>query len=305
MKYPVYVGREGSICRFTYDKDFFNENREKCIELVSFYTLYLFGHQENRDDVIVKTKNHLKKVTLRRCLKLLFHGELHHRIFHLSKEYDNSLMALFKGEPLVTNEIITDFDLHACKVQRKHKEFPCMFDEFKVQVYESEHVLENEYDSDFVIGEQISDWDTDCEPVADATKCYLCNIADCVDQKNFTFKKEKMSEKKKEDLEVVMEEGSDNPKEIIIMNNLIFNFLDYHFDISFKNNKYTVTFNHNAIGGYKHASIWTGAIFEVKHAIPDTLKHYNTTYVNEINIIFTELGNEIIISSEYKAIDVL
>lgn len=119
------------------------------------------------------------------------------------------------------------------------------------------------------------------------------------------MKKENLCEEEQNNLDIILEEGSNNPKEKITMNNLIFNFLDYYFDISFKNDKYTVTFNSNAIGGNKHASFVTSASFEVTHAIPGTLKHYKTSYINEINISFTELNDNIIIVSNYKAIDVL
>ena len=175
MIYPIYIGRNGSMCYFTYDKDFFNEQRQKCIELVSFYTLYLFGHKDNQDDVIVKTKNHLKTITLKRCLKLLYRGELHHRIFHLSKDHDQKLMALFEGNELFTNEFIKDPEMPSCKTPRKHQEYPCMFDEFMVQVYESKHVFHSQYggsfDYEYIVGEQISEWQEE----HDDEDCLLCD----------------------------------------------------------------------------------------------------------------------------------
>ena len=53
--------------------------------------------------------------------------------------------------------------------------------------------------------------------------------------------------------------------------NLIFNFRDYQFDIELKKNKAMITFDKRAVGGFQHASLWSGAVFEVKHAIPVVL----------------------------------
>jgi hypothetical protein len=132
MKYPIFTGRKGSKCYFTYDKNFFNANEEKCLKLISFYTLYLFGHQENKDNVLIATKNCFKKVSFERCMKLLFNDKLRNRIFHLSNTQDKKLMGCFNGEVLVTDEIITSATLKACKTLRIHDEYPCMFDKFKV-----------------------------------------------------------------------------------------------------------------------------------------------------------------------------
>ena len=79
------------------------------------------------------------------------------------------------------------------------------------------------------------------------------------------------------------------------------NFNKYQFNTKIKKNNATVTFDKRAVGGYQHASIWSGAIFEIERAVPGTLEYVKTTYVNKIKITFTD-G---LIVSEYKAIDTL
>lgn len=301
MKYPEYIGRKGSLCYFSYNVQFFEDNQEKCLKLISFYTLYLFGHQENKDDVIVKTKNNFTKMTLKHCLKLLFLNKLFHRIFHLPHDHDKKLMCFFYDKPLVTNEIITD--LHACKTPRKYDVYPCMYDEFEVEVNTSPHILCDSNDSDYIVNERVSEWNKE---FYNDDECCFCEIYcdDIIDETNFTFKQDISSQNKEKIKKIIDDE--DNEMDSIIMNNLIFNFRDYEFILKIKNNKCTVTFDYRAIGGYKHAAISMGALFKVMHAIPGTLDHYKTKYVTKIKITFTKLNDhDMIIVSEYKAIDVL
>jgi hypothetical protein len=148
-------------------------------------------------------------------------------------------------------------------------------------------------DDECLVGGRITQWKI--ENGYDAS-CEFCKILDKngFNKENFTFRDEKY-----------LPDNVVTDKDEIIMNNLIFNFRDYEFDIDLKKNKCTVTFNPKAIGGYKHASFSTGAVFEVQHAVPGTLEHYKTTYVNQIDITFTDFNDEIMIASNYKAIDVL
>ncbi|BCS83737.1 hypothetical protein QLL95_gp0386 [Cotonvirus japonicus] len=87
----------------------------------------------------------------------------------------------------------------------------------------------------------------------------------------------------------------------IKINNLIFDFKKYQFNIKNKNNITIITFDKKAIGGFQHADIITGALYEVEHAVPGSLEHILTTYVNKIKITFEDKQ----IISEYKAINVL
>ena len=343
MHYPTYTGRKGSKCYFTYDSNFFNKNREKCLELVALNTLYLFGHQENNNDVLLVSKTSFKQKKFKHCLKLLFNDKLNHRLFHLPKTTDKKLMVAFSGPALVTNEIVPD--KLACKTKRKHDKYPCMYDKFNVCVQVEDHVFDEDDDienSEFYVGKRTGNWDTSVEPCCDVGQCQFCDAMD-----NNKFDKEKFVIRGENDDENDDNENDDNENDDdendddendeisdiklehhiiiprcykqesdakiikrgkilqIIMNNLIFDFKNYQFNMTIKKNKCHITFDPKAIGGYKHASISTGAPFEVYHAIPGSLQHYQTTYVNSMTIIFSELDDEIIIVSEYKAIDVL
>lgn len=333
MKYPVFTGRKGSKCYFTYDNDFFNENKGSCIRMVAFHTLYLFGHQANNNNVIVITGHGYKEKTLRWCLKKIHQNKLAHRIFHLPTKRDKSLMNAFDGKILVTKEIIEGKNKPSCDVIRINDEFPSMMDKFHVKVCIGGHCCycdtddesDESDDSDnpncnaertssysggdgFLVGKQISEWDTSVEPSASVGPCKFCDYLEeniplykkdknktIINKKDFTFGSSGIPDG--------LLDGARTDK--ITMNNLVFNFRDYQFDLKLNGNKCHVTFNPKAIGGYRHASISTGAEFEVHHAIPGTLEHYQTTYVNEINISFSELDGEVMIVSEYKAIDVL
>lgn len=299
MHLPIYTGRYGSKCYFRYNRDFFNNNKTVCMKLIAFYTLYLFGHQEKCDDILISTATKFKRISLEKCLKLVYKDKLCHRVFHLSEPNKMRLMGYFNGDALVTNDIIKH---RSCATERIHDEYPCMYDKFDVGVYISSHVYscdsddsdDNETrDKTCLVIKRTSSYDTSVEPCCGKRKpCEFCKISNYINENNFTYR---------DDF------GFDSDTtESITMNNLIFNFRDYNFNIKTGNkNSFRVTFDPKAIGGFKHASIYTGAIFEVHHAIPGSLQHIQTTYVNTINIEYNELGGEIIIVSDYKAIDVL
>lgn len=353
--YPTFTRRNGSKCYYTMDGKFFEGNKKKCLRMVAFYTLYLFGHQENNKNLMVISAHDIHERTLRWCLKMIYKNKLRHRVFHMPAESERKLMNAFGGKILVTNEVINGHkngdedndggNKMGCKTNRKHDTFPSMWDIFHVKVYTQEHeVGDDDYADDndgymyngrsFLLGEQTSEWNTCCDPAGGIGRCLFCDLVDDnkINQSNFTFENNddvvdnhdsssKNSDNSNDDINSNDDSDTDNrckrtEKEIneilkdtttetITMNNLVFNFRDYQFDLKLNGNKCHITFNPKAIGGYRHASIYTGAAFEVHHAIPGTLEHYQTTYVNEINISVSEHDDEMVIMSEYKAIDVL
>lgn len=314
IKYPIYTGRKGSKCYFTYDATFFNDNMQKCCELIAFHTLYLFGKQETIDDVLLVSKNQIRTISLEQCMRYLFKDQLKHRIFHLAEDDDKKLLNFYNKKYFMTNDLLRHQQIDVCEANRIHDEYPCMKDTFKVKTMIGTHVLANDDDDDdnYLVLDQISDWEYDCEPHADKDECELCDNfnrkTDCIDDEKFIFKANPIEYLNKcnyteEDFKKFQQKYKYDKE--LIMNNLIFNFRDHQFDITIKNNKATVIFNESAVGGYRHASLYSGAVFEVQHAIPGTLKHYKTSYVNTINITFMENDDDMIIISEYKAIDVL
>ena len=111
------------------------------------------------------------------------------------------------------------------------------------------------------------------------SKCTLCDWIDSCDIENFIC-------------EDIIDELENTHTDSITMNNLIFNFRDYKFNLEMTDVSCKITFNPKAIGGFKHASYTTGATFEVHHAVPSTLQHYQTTYVNTIDIEYSQVHVE-------------
>ena len=66
-----------------------------------------------------------------------------------------------------------------------------------------------------------------------------------------------------------------------------------------------ITFDTKAIGGYRHASFYSAAVFEVRHPVPNTLRQIQTTYVNSMDVDVAITTNKVVFTSTYKAIDVL
>lgn len=66
IKYPNYVGRKGSKCYFTYDFDFFNKHKVKCLELISFHTLFFGWSKRRKYTGLFKNSLHFKSKKFRR-----------------------------------------------------------------------------------------------------------------------------------------------------------------------------------------------------------------------------------------------
>ena len=311
IKYPEFTGRKGSKCFFTYNKNFFEENKQKACELITFHTLFLFGHKiddtTNYSQVIIPTEHGFHIVELHKCMKLLLDNKLNHRIFHLPSDHDTKLFNTFKGKCFVTDHLLNRKDKPAFETKDDHKFYPVMYDTYKSKIYKAKHILSEDHDSDaedFLVGEQLTYYEYDCEPHGDEDECILCydHTID-INTTNFTLPKKEINKLNNADSKKLYS----SKYESVTLNNLIFDFKNYKFDILIKGNKAIITFNKNAIGGYRHASLYSGAVFEVIHAVPGTLKYVSTTYVNTVNILFVynEDDEDIIVVSEYKAIDAL
>ncbi|AGF85713.1 hypothetical protein QJ854_gp069 [Moumouvirus goulette] len=288
-QYPSYVGRKGSKCFFNFDEKFIKENKEKACELIAFYTLALFGHEDNIDSVLMsigKTQ-YMFEYPLETCFDKIIEGNMKSKVFHIPPKEYKKLFNPYYGH-FISKHMYKNSNKNLLEVEHDHEFFPCQYDIYSVGVYKGEHVLEDKEDlKDMIVGERTSEYETSCEPDLD-TECSFCeNYKDDINENNFTFGKENNL-------------YTDYKKQIKL-NNLIFNFKKYEFNIVIKKNKATVTFDPKSVGGFQHASLWSGAAFEVHHAIPGTLKYENTTHVNEITIQF--MGEMVI--SEYKAIDIL
>ena len=336
MNYPKYISRDGSKCYFEYDLETFDNDTDKCLELIAFYTLYMFGHSESTDDkLLILSKTDFREKDLQTCFKLMIKNKLNHKVFHLPDKQDKLLMNTYKGKAFVTDSLIDREDIPLLHTKRKSKHtYACMKDNYDVNVYTGRHVIyagsdsdsEPDVDSDsydFVLGKRVSQWDTSVEPgCGEDTSCIVCGCRELIDKTNFTIAKKDKSKKDtlnkrfygsyKDNVERYNDGEYDeifdtDRKDNVTLNNLIFNFKDYNFDINIKKNTAKITFDEKAIGGYRHASISTGAVFEVHHAVPSTLKYKSTSYVNKIYVEWNKFkrDNKYVICSEYKAIDVL
>lgn len=65
-----------------------------------------------------------------------------------------------------------------------------------------------------------------------------------------------------------------------------------------------VSFNKNAVGGFRHASFETASA-SIAHIIPGSEVLVDTTAIDNIRIKFTELDNEYVIVATYTAISIL
>ena len=333
---PKYISRSGSKCYFSYDPTFFNDNKPICLKLIAFYTLYLFGHQESSNDVLVSTASQFRKFTLNECLGLIAKNKLHNRVFHLPDPREKKLMAYFNGDALVTlfkrasemramntKDMV---DHKSCKSDRIHNKYPSMYDKFNVKIYKTQHYYDcdkdvnhiEERDNTCLVVKRVSEYRRSLDPDYSGN-CDLCDCHNNINVNDFTIDyniKEEATDTSKSTYSIFKAQAlhvrkMDNLKNIethtsnVTMNNLIFNFRDFGFNLEISDNSCKITFDPKAIGGFKHASFSTGAMFEVHHAVPGSLQHYQTTYVNSIDIHYTLINDEIIITSVYKAIDVL
>ncbi|BCS82735.1 hypothetical protein QLL95_gp0246 [Cotonvirus japonicus] len=295
----TYIGRNGSKCFFAMDRKFIDKNKQKACELIAFYTLATFGHDDKINYVLISTKNRIVKINFQQFLDYLAKYNFKNKIFHVPPQHDIKLFYPYEGN-FITQNMYKNSKKNLLNVNDNHKFYACQYDTYNVGVYTGNHVLngygddsddsDDEYASDMLVMQRITDYETNCEPHCDEETCALC---DCdINECNFTFDDENESDK-----------FNNLDSNSVRLNNLIFDFKKYTFNIDvISNNEVKITFDKKAVGGYQHASFSSGAVFEVQHAVPGTLEYVNTTYVNEINIKFLDENTVI---SEYKAIDVL
>lgn len=333
MNYPKYVSRKGSKCYFEYDLDTFDKDITSCLQLVAFNTLYLFGHNEtSNDDILVLTHTDFKKRSLQSCFELIMKNKLNHRVFHMPDRQSRALFAKsYEGKAFVTDSLVNKDDIPLLHAKRKCKDiFACMKDTYNVNIYTGGHIISADSDSDsepnegdindgYKLGKRVSKWGTSTEPCFDEEiTCNICKCKPLIDDTNFTIiEKDCELEDKSDYFALNVKDSYDDGeydeifdtkrKDDIILNNLIFDFKNYKFNIKIKKSSAKITFDEKAVGGYRHAAVYTGAVYEVHHAVPSTLKYKNTSYVNKIHVEWKKfkIDNKYIICTEYKAIDVL
>lgn len=316
---PTYIGRSGSECYFTLDKNFVDQNKTKAIELISLYTLFMFGYSSTNSDhqVLILGGSGWHKYSLKKCMAMLVKNTLVHRVFHLSTSYEKKLLNNFEGDCILTNDISSNVPvLENFDNETYHNLHCCISNGYStctVDTYNAQHLIiddstiadkyheDNKYHEDikytFIKKSERFDYMTDYFA---EDYCKLC----------YTMETNEDTKYEKE-LPVVNTNYNELPeyeKEPVIINNLIFDFRNYKFNIKTKENITTVTFDPKAIGGFRHASFFTGYINDVIHVMSD-LEYVKTTYVNTIKITMKEIKNTSYhyyhIIAEYKAIDTL
>lgn len=289
--FPTYAGRSGSKCFFTFNKKFVDQNKTKAVELVSLYTLYMFGSNstETEHKVLILGASGFHEYSLEICMTMLINNNLKHRVFHKPSSYEKKIFYLYtnKVKCLVSEQVVPNIEFFPKINGPKYDDYsPCTYDTYGVKIYTGEHLLKSaNEDPNVHVTKRISEYEESIEPHSGCFKCKICDASQDEPDTN------------------AINSGDKTKKEEIIVNNLIFDFKKYQFIIKNTNNIFNVTFDSKAVGGYRHASIFTGAIFEVVHALPDTMKYLKTTYVNTIKIIMNDANDEYYFVAEYKAID--
>ena len=198
MQYPNYLGREGSKCIFTIDKTFYDNHKEKMCQLISLYTLFVFGNKETHIDtpVIVPTKTKMLEMPFKKCLKLLFNDKMQYRIFHAMTPREKKLFYPYKAQ-LITDYCLDRADLpHIVTRCVKPKKYPCMYDNYRMGIYYGKHFFfvdmsfdpndsGNELrDDNFLVTKRLGEYDVSIEPDRSEENCEICDN-NYIDQNHF------------------------------------------------------------------------------------------------------------------------
>lgn len=190
VEYPNFIDSQGSKCYFSFGNDFFENNKLKATEMITFYTLFLFGHQKSDDQVLILSKTQFNIKPLQFCMNMLFEDKLKHKIFHVEDKNDKKLFNLYSGH-FVTKQMLQRDDLSFLKIKNENVEtYSSMYVTGDVQVFSGTHVLEDSSDDEMLIDKRMTEYEYNCEPHCDEADCYFCDKADeIIDKTTFALKK--------------------------------------------------------------------------------------------------------------------